>query len=400
MDNQKFDQTEEFGVKVQVPVMPEDVLPINCKTAMASYTEAEQNEIMALANSIDVRKIENVMSYGSVALKATFDQCGAFLKDERGSHADQEVIAQVIALSKKASASYEDFNLVLQEPNAFQKILLKLTSGGKDARTQKIQTSAITNYKLLAELKTSCESWLIMLKKAMGEIEYSASNDADNGALLDKYIIAGKIAEKRIVQEVDRLQTKYQETGLQKYAYEYEELKEGNNIFLITMNNLEKSRIMYHLSMGQLSLIKRGNRNVQISIHTQVNNSMALIGQQLRNAVLDAKTREVLEGQKAIARLSDELIKDVSTTVGITAEQTEQLLYAGFYNTEAAKEAITAVIKSCEEIRKMASEMLPKMKADVSQLNDLIAQLEPAVSSIEKLKSGNDVPTTVGSLRF
>ena len=130
-------------------------------------------------------------------------------------------------------------------------------------------------------------------------------------------------------------------------------------------------------------------------------NSMALIGQQLRNAVLDAKTREVLEGQTAIARLSDELIKEVSTNVGLTTEQTERLLYASFYNTEAAKEAVTTVINSCEAIRKVASEMLPKMKADVSQLNELIKQLEPAIGSIERMKIDAPKTTTVeGGLKF
>lgn len=394
-------QVEGIGIDVKVPVVPQDVVAIDYAKALASYTEQEQKEIMELASAIDVRKIDNVMSYGSVALKATFEQCGAFLKDERGSKADQEVIAQVIALSKKASESYDDFNLVLREPNLFQKFFLNLLSGGRNNRTQKIRNSAITNYKLLAELKASCDSWLIMLKSAMGEIEYSAISDADNIALLEKYIIAGKIAEQRITRELDEIQAQYQETGLQKYVQEHEMLKEGFHIFQITMNNLEMSRIMYHLSIGQLALIKRGNTNVQLSIHTQVNNSMALIGQQLRNAVLDAKTREVLEGQTAIARLSDELIKEVSTNVGLTTEQAEKLLYAGFYNMEAAKEAVTTVINSCEAIKKVASEMLPKMKADMSQLDDLIKQLEPAIGSIERMKIEAPKTTTVeGGLKF
>lgn len=126
------------------------------------------------------------MNYGSVALKTTFEQCGKFLKDERGSQADKEVIAQVIELSKKASNSYDDFNIVLQEPNVFQKLFLKVINGGKKSRTQKIQHSAVTNYKLLAELKSSCDSWLEMLKKAMEEVGYSAISDMETIRLLEK----------------------------------------------------------------------------------------------------------------------------------------------------------------------------------------------------------------------
>lgn len=390
MENQEIERIEGIGINMPQVVANEDVIPLNCQTAFANLSEAEQEEVMALANSIDVTNVEKVLNYGSVALRMTFDQCGSFLKDERGSQADQEVIKQVVELSKKASSSYEDF-LVLQEPNFFQKMILRVM-GGKD-RAEKIQNSAITNYKLLSELKSSCDEWLEMLQKAMGDIEFSALSDFESIGLLEKYIIAGNIAQKRVEGELDELQGKYQETGLQQYSYSYGVLKEGYDTFLMTMSNLEKSRIMYHLSIAQLSLVKRSNRNVQISIHTQLDNSIALISQQLRNAVLNAKTKEILEGQKAISRLNDELIRDFSRTIGITTQQTEKLIYAGFYNIEAAKEAVTTVIKSCEEIRKTASEMLPKMKADMTQIADLMKQLEPCVESAEISKI-EDTPST------
>lgn len=394
----------DIGLNISVPTTSTDIVPINCQQALASYTEAERQEIMDLAKSINVREVDKVMSYGSVALKRTFEQCGNFLKDERGSAADQKVIAQVIELSKKASNSYDDFNLVLQEPGLFQKLFLKLTSGSKgNSRADKIQKSAVTNYKLLVELKNSCDSWIVMLKDAMGDITDSAMNDVETIGLLEKYIIAGKIADERITKEMQAIQDQHQETGLQKYAFDYQELKEGYDIFTITMNNLEKSRIMYYLSLGQLALIKKSNINVQIAINTQVNNSMALVGQQLRNALLDAKTREVLEGQNAIVRLSDELIKDISQNIGMTAEQAERAMYASFYNTEAAKTAVTTVINSTENIKKIASEMLPKMRADLTELNSLVEQLEPVIgTSIETLskEQSSSAPTGAGSLKF
>lgn len=380
------------GVSIE-PVKPSDVLPLNYQAALASYSQDEQKEIMDLAQSIDVRETDKVLHYAEAVLQTTFNQCGDFLKDERGSQADQEVIAQVIKLSKKASESYDDFNLVLKEPNFFEKLILKLSTGGKVSHTQKVQESAVTNYKLLMELKSSCESWLDMLKDAMGEITGSAMSDVETASLLEKYIIAGKLAEDRIGKELEAIHSQYQQTGLQKYAQEYDEMKEGYDIFVLKMNNLEKSRVMYSLSLGQLALIKRSNRNVQISIHTQVNNSMALMGQQLRNAVLNAKTREVLEGQKAISRLNDELIRDVSKNVGLTAEETEKLIYAGFYDVEAAKAAVKAVIDSCHAIQKTAEEMLPKMKADTTQLNELIKELEPYVDAAAQTSDGGKSTT-------
>ena len=366
----------------KVPIIPEDVLPLNWQKAIKKFSEEEQQEIADLSAKIDVTKIENVMLYGSAPLKETFDQCGKFLKDERGSQADQAVIAQVIELSKKATSSYDDFNLVLQEPNLFQKILLKLSSKKQKTRSDKIQKSAVSNYKLLGELKSSCESWLEMLQKAWGDSASAIINDAEVGTLLDKYIIAGYMAEDRIKAEIADAKAEYEETGLMPLSQKFDELSEGYKIFQMTMANLEKSRAMYQLSLGQLRLVKHSNENVQISLNTQMNNTLTLLSQQLRNAVLDAKTREVLEGQKALTRLNDEVIKDVSRSIGCTAEQTERLLYTGVYNVEAAKEAINTVITSCKTIQKTAADMLPKMQADVVHINKLIEELEPCVENI------------------
>lgn len=281
--------------------------------------------------------------------------------------------------------------------------MLKLSSKRKNSRTQKIQTHAVTNYKLLAELKESCESWLEMLRNAMGDITFSELSDSENLELLEKYIIAGNIAKTRIEKELQQMQEASRNTGLRVQSQQYDDLKEGYDIFVLRLNNLEKSRVMYYLSIGQLSLIKRSNRNVQISVHTQTDNCITLIGQQLRNAVLNAKNQEVIEGQKALSRLSDELIRDVSNSIGVTAEEAEKLLYYGVYNVDAAKEAVKTVITSCESIKHIAEEMLPKMQADVTELNGLIEELRPYIdASIQEPQKNSPVPTNrgTGSLKF
>lgn len=371
---------EAIGVEVSIPITSEDVIPLNCEQSLARFSEEERQEILDLADSIDVRKSKNIKSYGSIAMKQTFDQCGSFLKDERGSHADQEVISRVIELSKKASKSHDDFNMVLQEPGLLRKFLLKLTSGSKgSSQTEKVQKSAITSYDLLVELKKSSELWLEMLEDAQEDIRSSAISDLDNVTLVEKYIIAGKIADERIVGEMHAIKEEYEQTGMLKYANDYKELQSGYENFTITMNNLEQSRIMYYLSLSQLALMKKSNDNSQTAIETQVNNSTALIGQMMRNALLNAKIKEVLEGRTAVIRLNDELIQDVSQAVGMTAEQAEKAMYAGIYDTDAAKTAVASIINSCENIKKTAGEMLPKMKENLTELNRLVEQLEPVV---------------------
>ncbi len=393
----RFENVTQVDGKTNVP-------PINVEAAFNALTPEEQQEVSQLADSIDVTRLDNVMAYGSEVLRKTFEQCGQFLKSESGSTADQEVIKRVVELTKKASDSYDDFELVLQEPNFWEKILLKLSSSKKKTRTQKIQTHAVTNYKLLVELKDSCESWLEMLIAAMGNITSSSMSDSENLELLEKYIIAGKMARARVEAELSQLQENIHNTGLRAQAKQYDELKQGYDIFVLRMNNLEKSRVMYYLSIAQLHLIKQSNINVQVSVRTQSENCITLIGQQLRNAVLNAKNQEVIEGQKALSRLSDELIKDVSHSIGVTAEEAEKLLYFGIYNTDAAKEAVKTVITSCESIKHISEEMLPKMEANITELNDLVEELKPYIdeSTIRGPQENSTVPVNsgTGNLKF
>lgn len=393
------DIISQVGVEVKpVPAAVMAQVPeLKIQAALAALPESDRQEVIALSESIDVRKIDNVMKYGATVLRKTFDQCGDFLKSERGSAADQEVIKQVIALSKKASESYDDFSLELQEPGLFQKIFLAFIGKGKGSRIKKMEEKATTSFNLLVQLKESSESWEDMLKKSMGDTEYAALGDIENVQLLEKYIIAGRLAEERIAGELQAAQDKQQETGLQLYDQDIDLVGRGLDIFRITLNNLEKSRVAYKLSIGQLNLIARSNLNVQVAINTQVENSMTLIGQQLRNALLDAKNREVMEGQKALIRLNDELLMEVSKSVGLTAQESEELKYKGFYNTEAAKQAVTTVISTCQSIQKVASDMLPKMQADMTELNRLIGELEPYVHSpVEAVKTESTKPTTGG----
>lgn len=388
MEETKTTMLEQFNNEASVK---EDVRTLNVEVAFKTLAPDEQKEITALSEAIDVTELEKVMSYGSEVLKRTFDQCGKFLKSEIGSDADQEVIKRVEELAKKASESYEDFELVIQEPNFLEKLLLKLSSSRKNNRTKKIQNRAVSNYRLLSELKESCEIWLDILKKSMGDITYSEMSDSENVYLLEKYIIAGEFAKKRVENELQQIQENMEETGLRTQSQKYDDLKEGYDIFLIKLENLKKSRVMYYLSLAQLNLTKKSNRNVQISISTQSSNCITLIGQQMRNAVLDAKNREVIEGQKALVRLSDEMIKDVSHSIGVTSENAEKLLYYGICNVDAAKEAIKTVISGCDNVKKIAEEMLPKMQSETEELNALVEELRPYIDASSSAQPPSEV---------
>ena len=182
-----------------------------------------------------------------------------------------------------------------------------------------------------------------------------------------------------MTNELQQAETEANETGL--ISVEYEKLKEGYDIFFRRMGHLEDARIMYRLSVAEVMLTGKSNRNMQEAINTQAQLTTTFIALQIRNAMLNEKVKEVLEGHKAITKLGDELVKEISKNIGRTAEETEKLIYASIYNPEAGKQAVENIIKSCEVIQNTETEMLPKLKAAREQNNELIKKLEPIVNS-------------------
>lgn len=404
-NNELMAQAENIGVIVEVvPTSQTEVIPINYQKALASYSEEERQEILALADSIDVTRSDNVMSYGAIAIKDTFEQCGRILKEAKGSYADQEVIKKVIELSKKANDSNDEFNnLVLEQPNFFQRLVLKITSGSKStSKTEKIQKSAVTNYTLFTELAKSYESWTEILKNGMANIQDSALSDFDAVTAVEKYLIAGYIGGERTLKEMEELEKKHEETGLQVYAFDHQKMKDGYELFQRAMINLEKMRGAYYISLGQLAEMAKSNKNMQMVIQTQAKYCIALVGQQLRNALLNAQINEVVKGQKAIKGLSNELIKDVSESVGLTLQETEKAMYASFYDADAATTAFASIVSSYGEIGKTAEVMLPKMKDEIAKMQASIEEISPIVGrSIETLKeSKNGASTEATGLKF
>ncbi len=403
-NNELMAQVENLDVQVEVVPTQTDVAPINYQKALASYSEEERQEILALADSIDVTRSENVMGYGATAIKDTFEQCGRILKEAKGSYADQEVIKRVIELSKKANQSNDEFNnLVLEQPNFFQRLVLKVMSGSKStSKTDKIQKSAVTNYTLFTELANSYEGWTEILKKGMTDIQDSALSDFSAVVAVEKYLIAGYIGGERTVKEMEELEKKHEETGLQVYAFDHQKMKDGYELFQRAMMNLEKMRGAYYISLAQLAEMAKSNQNMQMVIQTQAKYCIALIGQQLRNALLNTQIDEVVKGQKAIKNLSNELIKDVSTSVGLTLEDTEKAMYASFYDAEAATTAFTTILNSWNNIGKTGEAMLPKLKEEISKMQTAIEEVSPIVGkSIETLKeSKNEASTEATGLKF
>lgn len=388
-----------------------EITPMNYRAALAGLPDVERKAVLDLAQQIDVTEMDKVMNYGAAPLVHTFEQCGQLLKKERGSDADQAVIKQVIELSKKAKEKYGEFNKTLKGPNMVESLVMKTVAaltGKKSLRVNDMKAKAISSYDLLNELDKSCLNWIDLLRSNMEDICDSGVDDRLTVGQLEKYLIAGYLAIERVNAEMEEKKRVYETTGLQQDEDEYNALKEGTETLQIVLSNMEKSKLAYKVSIGQLELEKKANRSLQIDINSKQRNTATLISQQLRNAILNAKNQEVLEGRNALVGLSNELIEKMSQNISMTAQESEVILRSGFYNMEAAKTAITHIISACEGIEKTRQEWLPKLKGELDEAYKLMDQLEPYVSKIRsnipdassKVATSSAISTSKGGLTF
>lgn len=309
-------------------------------------------------------------------------------------------MAQIVELSKEASNNQREFNnIVVQKPSFFSKIFGATKSS---ERVEKMQLSARNTYELIGTIASSYDSWLKMLDQDAEEIRAAFESDTRVISLLEQYIIAGKIAQPRIESEIFEAQKLYNETGLQQYADSYEEMQKGYKTFQIVMGKLEESRNMYYISKAQLSLVESGNEALKLAINIQARNNMAQLETQIRNAIFDEKIKEKLEAQKAITKVSEALVREVSTSIGQTAQTAEKLIYNYVCNVDVAQKAITQLAESFDAIQQTANEMFPVIQANTAQLSEAVERLKPYIKNIEaeEAKSGSDNGSYTPSSKF
>lgn len=364
----------------------ENLPSIDYKAALASYTPDEQKEITELAEKIDVSEDQKVMAYGSQPLVSSFEQVGNLLKKEQGSEADQRVMKEVRELSNMVNEKFEDFNKILKEPGFFEKLFLSLSAEKKKQKNKKLHESAITSYKLLMQLNSSYDSWLDMLRDAMFQITSLSVSERANTETLEKYIVAGYMASSRMEQLLLEKKEQYDKSGgLVKYEQEYEDLKDGYELFSRVLERLEDSRFTNKLVIGEYKLTERNNRKIQESIFAQKKHGMLLLAQQLGIAVLDAKNREVLEATQSVMRLTDELMKKVANNIALTAQESKQLIQIGFYSFSAAKESLNVILKAFDEEKKANEEFRVKNRAELIEGAKMIEQLEAHINEIKQI---------------
>lgn len=358
---------------------------LNYQAALASYTPDEQKEITELADKIDVLEDQKVMAYGAQPLISSFENVGKLLKEEQGSEADQRVMNEVRELSNMVNEKFEDFNLIIKKPGFLEKLFLSLSSEKKKQRNKKIHEAAITSYKLLMQLNSSYDSWLDMLREAMFQITSLSVSERMNTETLEKYIVAGYMACDKIEQLLVEKKEQYEQSGgLVKYEQEYEDLKDGYELFQRTLENLESSRFTNKLAIGELKLSERNNRRIQESVNAQKKHGMLVLAQQLGIAVLDAKNREVLEASQSVMRLTEELMKKVANNVALTAQESKQLVMIGFYSFSALQESLNTILNAFEEEKKGNEEIKAKKRAEIIEGRKKLEQLDAYISEVKQ----------------
>lgn len=269
---------------------------------------------------------------------------------------------------------------MIREPNAFQKFFLKVFTGSKSfASKEKLQKSAITIYNFILEIKKYCQQWEKMLMDTRTDITNAQITTDELLNLLEKYIIAGYIAQKRIEQELEEKYKKYEDSGLAKDKQEYDEQNAGYKQFLRTMTNLEQARVTYILSKVELDIIGQSNLNVQQAIRTKSNTTLAVMSEQIRNAVFNQENKEVIDGQQAIYKLNNEMLVEFADSISSTEKRSEKMLGEGIYDKEHIAKAIQIMYDTCNEIGKIANEELTRVRAENAEMNIRVEELEKAV---------------------
>lgn len=378
-------QQETSTAATPAPAQKSVIAPI-CAEDIQRYDAATQAEIMRVADQVDPLQLDKIKAFGSIPLERSFDFAMEFMKTIEGTTVDRTVADEIAKLSEQASKKQNELSVAIAEPNPFQRFLMNIFTSLKDKRNDDAKVIALSCYKILLKLKENCKNWEEILQDNYCIISDAIKDVVTNGSLIERYLVAGRIAEKRIEGEIEQKREAYEQGGLMDNHELYEASKEGFAAFRLSLLNLEKSRESYLLHLGQLRVQRETNKKLQLAINFQATNSMTTAAQQIMASVLTAQNREILEGQRSITSLNDELITKVSAGLLPTEQEAEKLLLNSVYSIEIGLAAAKTVVQCCKAMDEFDDKQSGHISEEFAKLQTLVQELAPIIGALPETK--------------
>ena len=385
------------------------IRPLSAES-IVHYSEDEQNEIMEIANSIDVLETDKIIEFGKDPIRAMADVGLDFIKTMKGTDEDKEWIEQVTALSNQLSSTINDLSQIRIESKKkgpFAKLVEAFKSGKDDDQ------GVIKKVRSGAELIDKLQELMIEQIERVAAREEDASalveGYVSNMAALQKYIVTGRVAEKRIALEVE--DAKANGTDMFEDAIALQKQDTGLGLFKEVLGVLADTRATTSVAILQNYAQGAALGRMRFYQKNSFDSLRLIFTQQSSTALLNNAISNAVESSRSIIGLNEKLIEENSKNLASNMLSVVKLTTQGLVNPEITIKAGETVLNAMEQFTKEYRAYLDKcdenamrMEEKVTRpiLDKLAATNMPGGKSdvFDRLKSNPSTAKQTGSIKL
>ena len=349
-----------------------DVQPVYVDNTM--LTDDEKKQVSEFAKTIDLTQTNTILQYGASAQRKVADFSDATLANVKTKD-----LGDAGNLLSNLVVELKGFDMQPQE-----KGLAALFKKGSNsvlsikARYDKAEVN-------VDKISESLENQQIQLMKDIALLDEMYKKNLTNFKELTMYILAGKEKLKDVrANDLPKLMAKAKESGLAEDAQKANDLDQLCNRFEKKIYDLELTRNV-SLQMGpQIRLVQNNDTLMTEKIQSTLVNTIPLWKSQMVLALGIDHSKQAVEAQQEVSKVTNELLKKNSETLKIQTIATAKESERGIVDIETLQQTNKNLIATLDEVLKIQDDGRAKRAAAEEELAKIEGELKQKLLEINQ----------------
>ena len=326
--------------------------------SLDKFTPEERRQIEAVADKIDIRDSNAVLSYGASAQRKVSDFADgalASVRDKDMGETGQVLTSLIVELKHNGEEK--------------QGVLSKLF-GNAEKNFEKLKTQYSTTEANIDRLVKILEGHEEQLLKDIVQLDKLYDKNKLYFKEVSMYIEAGKLRlEKARNEELPALQAKAKETNSPEDAQAAQDFADMITRFEKKLYDLELSRTVCLQSAPEIRMVQNSDTIMSEKIHSTIINVIPMWKTQMVLALNNYHTQKAIEAQNAVTEATNEMLRKNAEALHQSSVETARASERGIVDIETLQHTNQQLISALDEIiqipRANAEKELGKIEQEV-----------------------------------
>lgn len=365
-----LDNTEDVPELKIDDLKNEPKMPVN----EVVLTEEEMKMVDEFAKSIDLKKTNEILEYGSGAQSqiASFSEKTLNQVKTKDLGEVGNMLGDIVNELKSFDVDEKDKGL----SKFFKKTSNKFTA---------LQTKYQSVEKNVEDISKNLETHQVTLMKDIATMDQMYELNSSYYKELSMYIMAGKkkLEEAKAV-ELAALEKEAVETNSPAKIQEAKDFRESIHRFEKKLHDLDLTRMVSLQMAPQIRMIQAGNTVMVEKIQSTIVNTIPLWKSQMVLAMGSLHTSQAAKAQRQVTELTNDLLRKNAEALHQASVETTKAAEESIIDIETIKYTNDQLISALKEVRQIQEDGVKKRLAAADEIQKLENELKTNLMAIAR----------------